>query len=90
MNSEKYQVSKIKNGEIIYSYNGDKTVESSTKCLVWHNKYLYVGGTIGKVFDDSSSQSGAIISKVDSDLNPIWNFVQTSSTYSVKILNSDR
>ena len=88
--SSVYQISKIQNGEVIYSYNGDQIVDSSVKSLVWHNHHLYVGGFLGKVFDDNSLQSGAIISKVDSDLNPIWNFVQSSSLYSVEILNSDR
>ena len=49
-----YQISKIQNGEVIYSYNGDQIVDSSVRALVWHNQYLYVGGFIGKIFDDSS------------------------------------
>jgi hypothetical protein len=36
--------------------------------MVWHGGYLYAGGKL---------ETGAIIAKLDSNLEPIWNYAQT-------------
>ena len=65
-------------GSITSSTNSEEIINSAVSSLVWHNKYLYAGGSLN---------SEAIITKVDANLNPIWNFVGTG--YPIQLLNTD-
>jgi hypothetical protein len=49
--------------------------------MIFYEEHLYVGGNL---------DSGAIIAKLDKDLEPVWNFGQRTARYSVDVLTQSQ